>query len=34
MENVAEVQKSLRKIKARGEFLERFLSLASVLGPS
>jgi phosphate transport system permease protein len=28
MENVAEAQKSLREIKARGEFLERFLKLS------
>jgi phosphate transport system permease protein len=28
MENAAEVQKSLRRIKARGEFLERFLKLS------
>ncbi len=28
MENVAEVQKSLREIKTRGEFLERFLKIS------
>jgi phosphate transport system permease protein len=28
MENVVEAQKSLRKIKARGEFLERFLKIS------
>jgi phosphate transport system permease protein len=28
MENVAEAQKSLREIKTRGEFLERFLKLS------
>jgi phosphate transport system permease protein len=32
MENVAEVQKSLRKIKARGEFLERFFKLSLGFG--
>jgi phosphate transport system permease protein len=28
MENVVEAQKSLREIKTRGEFLERFLKLS------